>query len=93
MIRSYKDKLTRSIAEGSVKKGFPPQLIRRAQLLLNALDVAAELDDLRLPPGNRLHALEKDRKGQHSLSINMQFRICFRWVDGGAEDVEIVDYH
>lgn len=93
MIRSYKDKLTRSIAEGSVKKGFPPQLVRRAQLLLNALDVAAELDDLRLPPGNRLHALEKDRKGQHSLSINMQFRICFRWVDGGAEDVEIVDYH
>lgn len=93
MIRSYKDKLTRSIAEGTVKKGFPVQLVRRAQLLLNALDAAAELDDLRFPPGNRLHALEKDRKGQYSLSINMQFRICFRWVDGSAEDVEIVDYH
>jgi proteic killer suppression protein len=93
MIRSYKDKLTRSIAEGTVKKGFPGQLVRRAQLLLNALDAAAELDDLRFPPGNRLHALEKDRKGQYSLSINMQFRICFRWVDGSAEDVEIVDYH
>lgn len=93
MIRSYKDKFTRSIADGTLKKGFPGQLVRRAQLLLNALDAAAELDDLRFPPGNRLHALEKDRKGQHSLSINMQFRICFRWVDGGAEDVEIVDYH
>ena len=93
MIRSYKDKFTRSIADGTVKKGFPAQLVRRAQLLLNALDVAAVLEDLRFPPGNRLHALDKDRKGQHSLSINMQFRICFRWVEGGAEDVEIVDYH
>lgn len=93
MIRSYKDKVTRSIADGTVKKGFPAQLIRRAQLLLNALDAAAALEDLRFPPGNRLHALDKDRKGQHSLSINMQFRICFYWVEGGAEDVEIVDYH
>jgi len=93
MIRRYKDKFTRSIADGTVKKCFPAQLVRRAQLLLNALDAATELEDLRFPPGNRLHALEKDRKGQHSLSINMQFRICFRWVDGWAEDVEIVDYH
>lgn len=57
------------------------------------LDNADELDDLRTPPGNRLEALKRDRAGQHSIRINDQFRICFRWVDGGAEDVEITDYH
>ena len=56
------------------------------------LDNADELDDLRAPPGNRLEALKRDRAGQHSIRINDQFRICFRWVDGGSEDVEITDY-
>ncbi len=93
MIRSFKDKLTESVADGSVRKGFPPDLVRRAQLLLNALDAATSLEDLRFPPGNRLPALDRDRRGQHSISINRHFRICFRWVDAGAEDVEIVDYH
>ena len=54
---------------------------------------AARLDDLRLPPGNRLEALSGDRKGQHSIRINQQWRICFRWTEGGCEDVEICDYH
>lgn len=57
------------------------------------LDNAGVLEDLRMPPGNRLEALKGDRAGQHSIRINDQFRICFRWRDGGAEDVEIVDYH
>lgn len=57
------------------------------------LDNATELTDLKVPPGNRLEALKRDRTGQHSIRINDQFRVCFRWVDGGAEDVEITDYH
>ncbi len=57
------------------------------------LDAATELEDLRVPPGNRLEALKGDRAGQHSIRVNDQWRICFRWTDAGAEDVEIVDYH
>ncbi|NMX65412.1 type II toxin-antitoxin system RelE/ParE family toxin [Pseudomonas sp. WS 5079] len=60
---------------------------------LAALDAAKELRDLRSPPGNRLHSLEGDREGQHSISINMQWRVCFIWTDNGPENVEIVDYH
>ena len=60
---------------------------------LDMLDAAAELSDLRSPPGNRLEALQGDRVGQHSIRINDQYRICFVWKDGGAENVEIVDYH
>jgi proteic killer suppression protein len=60
---------------------------------LDMLDAAVTLDDLRSPPGNRLEALVGDRKGQHSIRINDQFRICFRWTEAGPEDVEIVDYH
>lgn len=60
---------------------------------LRQLQIAAKLDDLRIPPGNRLEALKRDRAGQHSIRISNQFRLCFRWTDGGAEDVEIVDYH
>lgn len=57
------------------------------------LDAADRLDDLKMPPGNRLHTMERNRKGQHSIAINDQFRICFVWRDGNAYDVEIVDYH
>ena len=57
------------------------------------LDSAVSLEDLKVPPGNRLHPLDKDRKGQYSISINMQYRICFRWKDGNATEVEITDYH
>lgn len=64
-----------------------------AERKLAVLDVAKELRDLRSPPGNRLHSLEGDREGQHSISINMQWRVCFIWTDNGPEHVEIVDYH
>ena len=64
-----------------------------ARRKLEMLEAATRLDDLRVPPGNRLEALSRDRKGQHSIRINDQWRICFVWRDNGADDVEIVDYH
>ena len=64
-----------------------------ARRKLRQLELAARLDDLRVPPGNRLEALKGDRAGQHSIRVNDQWRVCFRWTAGGAEDVEIVDYH
>ncbi|WP_244893737.1 type II toxin-antitoxin system RelE/ParE family toxin [Desulfococcus multivorans] len=66
---------------------------RIAMRELRQLQIAARLDDLKVPPGNRLEALKGDRTGQHSIRINSQFRICFRWTAAGAADVEIVDYH
>ncbi|MBD8755405.1 MULTISPECIES: type II toxin-antitoxin system RelE/ParE family toxin [Pseudomonas] len=70
-----------------------PDIKQVAERKLAALDAANELRDLRSPPGNRLHSLEGDRRGQHSISINMQWRICFTWTESGPENVEIVDYH
>ncbi|OBQ81647.1 plasmid maintenance system killer protein [Mesorhizobium sp. WSM3873] len=67
--------------------------MRVAQRKLFMLDNAAELADLKVPPGNRLEALKGDRAGQYSIRINDQFRVCFRWTDGGADNVEITDYH
>ena len=93
MIRNYSNKLTEAVADGTVKKGFPSDLIWRAQMMLTLLDNAVELDDLRSPPGNHLEALSGNRKGQHSVRINKQFRICFVWTATGPEDVEITDYH
>ncbi len=93
MIRSFRDKLTRSIDDGSVRKGFPADLVRRAQQLLVLLDAAKDLNDLRSPPGNRLEKLSGDRQGQYSIRINSQWRICFVWTEAGPELVEITDYH
>ena len=93
MIRSVKDKRTKQIAAGTIRKGFPADLIRRAQLLLTALNAAYALEDLRSPPGNRLEKLSGNRAGQHSIRINNQWRICFTWTVNGPEDVEITDYH
>lgn len=93
MIRSIRGKLAQSVWDGSLKKGFPAELMRRAQQLLTVLDASTSLEDLRSPPGNRLEKLLGDREGQHSIRINRQWRICFRWTDAGPEDVEIVDYH
>ena len=73
------------------KKGHPIERVARRRLLY--LHRALRLQDLRVPPGNRLEALKGDRKGQHSIRVNNQWRICFRWKDGDALDVEIVDYH
>jgi proteic killer suppression protein len=93
MIRSFKGKFARLIASGEAPKGFPADLVRPAQRKLAIIESAAELRDLTTPPGNRLEALKGDRSGQHSIRINDQFRICFVWKDGHAEDVEIADYH
>ena len=92
MIVSYRDKATQRFAEGeSVGKfrAFERVAYRRLKYLM----AAVSLGDLRIPPGNRLEALQGDRLGEHSIRINDQWRICFKWTDGGAEDVEIVDYH
>ncbi|MBN9311118.1 MAG: type II toxin-antitoxin system RelE/ParE family toxin [Devosia sp.] len=93
MIRSFRDRKVESIAAGKTPKGFPADLAAAARRKLKWLDAAASLQDLRSPPGNRLEALVGDRAGQHSIRINDQWRICFRWSESGAEDVEIVDYH
>ncbi len=74
-------------------KAFDPRIERAALRKLVMLDAAETLDDLRVPPGNRLEALRGDRAGQHSIRINQQWRICFHWTDAGPADVEIVDYH
>jgi proteic killer suppression protein len=93
MIGSFKGRFAEVIAGGRAPKGFPGDLLRPAQRRLAALIAANELMSLASPPGNRLEALRGDRAGQHSIRINDQWRICFRWVNGQAEEVEIVDYH
>ena len=93
MIRTFADKRTASVAERKSPKGFPADLVSSAFRRLRQIDAATDLNDLRVPPGNSLEALKGDRKGQRSIRINGQWRICFRWKDGGADDVEIVDYH
>ena len=76
-----------------ISKWVPPDLIKKAIRRLEYSDLATRLDDLKVPPGNRLHALSGDRSGQYAISINNQWRICFRFIDGDADDVEITDYH
>ncbi len=93
MIRSYKDKLTAAIADGEHPKGLPADLIKATRRKLVMLDNATALDDLRSPPGNKLHALTGDRKGQHAIRVNDQFRLCFRWTEASPKDVEFTDYH
>ena len=93
MILSFRDKRTAAVADGRTPKGFPADLVRGAQRKLAMLAAATRLDDLKSPPGNGLHALSADREGQHAIKLNDQFRLCFRWTEGGAEDVEIIDYH
>ncbi len=85
--------MVEEIAAGRSPKGFPADLVAGTERKLRAVENAAELRDLRSPPGNRLEALGGNRKGQHSIRINRQWRICFRWTEAGAEDVEIIDYH
>jgi proteic killer suppression protein len=74
-------------------KGFPPDLAKAARRNLRMLDTATRLDDLRVPPGNRLEALSGSRAGQHAIRVNDQWRLCFVWADGNAHAVQIVDYH
>ena len=93
MIRDYRDRETRAVAERRRARKFPQDIQRRAQRKLMILNNAVDLNDLRVPPGNRLEALSGDRSGQHSIRINDQWRICFVWSEGNAWQVEIVDYH
>lgn len=93
MIRSFADKDTESVWNGERCRKLPPDILARALNRLRMLNRAKTLDDLRNPPSNRLHALDGERDGEHSISINMQWRICFVWKNGAAERVEIVDYH
>ena len=93
MIHTFADRDTERIWLGRRARRLPSDIQARALAKLALIDAADGLDDLRNPPGNRRHVLGGDRAGQHSISINMQWRICFVWKDGNAHDVEIVDYH
>jgi toxin HigB-1 len=93
MIKTFADAQTRELFATGRSRRFPPDISRRATRKLEYVDLATRLDDLRVPPGNRLHELTGDRQGQHSISVNDQWRICFRFVDGDAYDVEVTDYH
>ncbi|MGI9042880.1 MAG: type II toxin-antitoxin system RelE/ParE family toxin [Gemmatimonadaceae bacterium] len=92
MIVSFRDSDTEALAAGR-RVGRFVRVENVARRKLRQLEIAGRLDDLRVPPGNRLEALKGDRKGQHSIRINDQFRVCFRWTKAGPADVEIVDYH
>ena len=93
MIKTFADRRTQELYATGKSKRFPPAVAKRARRKLEYIDLAARLDDLKVPLGNRLHALARERAGQHSISVNDQWRICFRFVDGDAYDVEITDYH
>ena len=93
MIESFADKRTAAIFQGLEVRGLPREIQDAARRKLKVIDAVPDLGALRVPPGNRLEALKGDRKGQWSIRINSQWRICFRWKDRVALDVEIVDYH
>jgi proteic killer suppression protein len=93
VIRSFRDKTSEAVFNGESPKRFPADLVKVARRKLRYLEAAGDLGDLRAPPGNRLEALAGDRKGQYSIRINDQFRVCFVWTPEGAAEVEIVDYH
>jgi len=93
VIKTFADRRTQELYETGKSKRVPSEIWRRASRKLEYINLAVCLDDLRVPPGNRLHKLESDRKGQYSISVNDQWRICFRFVDADAFDVELTDYH
>lgn len=97
MIRSFKNQGTEDIFDGknskTARKLCPQDLWKVASRKLEQIDSTLNLDDLKVPPGNRFEALSGNRNGQYSIRINDQYRVCFEWVDGNADNVEIVDYH
>ena len=93
MIRAFRDKATAALFMGRPVKRPPPEIRKRAREKLDMIHNAHPLEDLRVPPANRLEALSGDRAGQHSIRINQQWRVCFRWENGEAYEVEITDYH
>ncbi|MBE7217660.1 MAG: type II toxin-antitoxin system RelE/ParE family toxin [Caulobacteraceae bacterium] len=93
-IASFRDARLRAVLDGEAPdRSLPPSLVRVLQRKLEYLASAATLADLRSPPGNRLEALKGDRRGQHSIRVNDQHRLCFTWTDDGVQDLELVDYH
>lgn len=93
MIQSFADRDTERLFHREPVRRLPAELLRTMLRKLVLVDAAEQLDDLRVPPGNRLEKLKGERSGQHSIRINDQWRICFRWKDRNAYDVQIVDYH
>ena len=93
MIKTFADKETQKFYTTGKSKQFQPDVLRRARRKLEYIDKAFRIDDLKVPPGNRLHQLGRNRNGQHAIYINDQWRICFRFINGNAYDVEITDYH
>jgi proteic killer suppression protein len=97
VIRTFRDQATEDLFNGRntkvARRRLPRSLWRVALRRLDALDQAEILDDLRVPPGNRLEALRGDREGEYSIRVNDQYRICFQWTESGPIDVEVVDYH
>jgi proteic killer suppression protein len=93
VIRTFLDKETQRLFVKGTSRRLPPDLIKRALRRLEYIHFATTINDLKVPPSNRLHALTGDREGQYSISINDQWRICFKFIDGDAYDVEITDYH
>lgn len=93
MIRNFGDKNTERIWQENYVKSIDHKVQRATMRKLELIHAAQNIEDLRIPPGNRLERLVGDRRGQHSIRVNAQWRICFVWKDGGAEDVELVDYH
>lgn len=93
MIRSFADSDTQRLFEDGSSRKLSPDIVRRALRKLEYVDDAVTVLDLRMPPGNRLHALKGEREGQYAISINDQWRVCFRFTEDGAYDVEICDYH
>ena len=93
MIKTFADKHSRDLFMSGKSRRLPPGIVRRAKQRLEYVHLARQLDDLRVPASNRLHALRGDRKGQHAIFINKQWRVCFRFERGDAYDVEVTDYH
>lgn len=93
VIKTFADKRTRDLYVTGRARRLPSDVAGRAARKLEYVDLATRLDDLKVPPGNRLHVLGGDRKGQHAIAVNDQWRICFRFQDGDAYDVELCDYH
>jgi proteic killer suppression protein len=93
MIKTFADRETQQVFVGGKSKRLPPDLLRRATRRLEYIDLAKTLNDLKVSPSNRLHALKGDREEQYSISSNEQWRICSRFTEGDAYDVEMTDYH
>lgn len=93
MIRNFRDKETEKVFSREKSRRYSPDVQRAALRKLLLLDAAESVQDLRVPPGNRLEKLSGDRMGQYSIRVNEQWRLCFRWTEGDAHDVELTDYH